>query len=155
MLKEEMPALDRDKLDVVERDDSEKKRLMSHVRGYKASTLTHIAQCKNQGQTRIEEQYLERVCREMSDYHQERYNHNKQKQASKKATFVKQQRAALATEGADPFAGVVTTPKQQTAPIGFVSRHERTTMGYNDLESSQGGAPFEIMSGGGFNSQTS
>lgn len=58
---------------------------------------------------------------------------------------MKQQRAALAaSEGADPFAGVVTTPKE-TAPCGFISRAERVTTMVNDVDSSQG-APFELRS---------
>lgn len=40
---------------------------------FKASTLTHIANLRMFGQDNIENQYIERVCREQSDYAFEKY----------------------------------------------------------------------------------
>lgn len=40
---------------------------------FKASTLTHIANLRPLGQDIIENQYIERVCREQSDYAYEKY----------------------------------------------------------------------------------
>lgn len=43
---------------------------------FKASTLTHIAELKSIGQENIENQFIERLFREQTDYHYGRYTYN-------------------------------------------------------------------------------
>lgn len=74
-----MPDLDYKKTEVVNK--AHETRNNKHK--FKASTLTHIAELKNMGQDRIENLYIERVCREQSDYFFERYQHNKAKEMLK------------------------------------------------------------------------
>jgi len=45
--------------------------------------LTHIAELRNVGQEKIENQFIERLFREQTDYHFERYAHGKQKAFTK------------------------------------------------------------------------
>lgn len=53
---------------------------------FKASTLTHIAELRSVGQEKIESQFIERLFREQTDYHYDKYAYNQQKVQSKKAS---------------------------------------------------------------------
>ena len=45
---------------------------------FKASTLTHIAELRGQGQEQIENQFIERLYKQSTDYHFERYTYHQQ-----------------------------------------------------------------------------
>jgi len=53
---------------------------------FKASTLTQIAEMRKVGRENIENQFIDRIFREQTDYHFERYEYAKLKEASKDAT---------------------------------------------------------------------
>jgi hypothetical protein len=42
---------------------------------FKASTLTHIAELRAVGQEKIESQFIERLFREQTDYHYDKYSY--------------------------------------------------------------------------------
>ena len=52
---------------------------------FKASTLTHIAELRSVGQEKIESQFIERLFREQTDYHYDKYTYHQQKYYSKQA----------------------------------------------------------------------
>ena len=63
---------------------------------FKASTLTHIAELRAVGQEKIESQFIERLFREQTDYHYDKYSYIQQKEQSKKASEEVRRRALRA-----------------------------------------------------------
>lgn len=79
-----------------EEADGQKPRIQ-----FKASTLTHIAELRAVGQEKIESQFIERLFREQTDYHYDKYAYIQQKEQSKKASEeVKRRLRAVASVGA-------------------------------------------------------
>lgn len=74
---QELPQLEQAKAEVSENA----KETSPGKHRFKASTLTHVAAMKMQGDARdrLENMYIERVCKEQSDYFFERYIHEKGK----------------------------------------------------------------------------
>jgi hypothetical protein len=101
-LTSELPAADEDQ-------NGQKPRFQ-----FKASTLTHIAELRAVGQEKIESQFIERLFREQTDYHYDKYSYLQQKEQSKKASDEVRRRAlragasvrvSLQQTGTDQFRG--------------------------------------------------
>ena len=56
---------------------------------FKASTLTHIAELKTVGQETIENQFIDRLYRQQTNYHYEKYIYEQKKEQTFQATLTK------------------------------------------------------------------
>ena len=91
----ELPQHEQEKAEVT---DKAKEELAGKHR-FKASTLTHVAAMKISGDARdrLENLYIERVCKEQSDYFFERYVHEKAKKRAAEMVGRKDSSAAHAS----------------------------------------------------------